>query len=119
MAKLEASVLVPCARRGLVNWYDGGKHSMGFHSDDERGLVAAAPIFAISWGCTRRSPQGPGLSNIPTAPNKKQWLGGERSLGVPFISVLSKDPSFQQTIKHAGDLGVDHFFWSSRATRRF
>ncbi|CAJ1335870.1 unnamed protein product [Effrenium voratum] len=37
----------------LVNWYDGGKHSMGFHSDDERGLVAAAPIFAISWGCTR------------------------------------------------------------------
>ncbi|CAE8727891.1 unnamed protein product, partial [Polarella glacialis] len=48
----------------LVNWYDGGGHSIGAHSDDERGLVRGAPIFALSWGETRlfrlapRSPDG-------------------------------------------------------------
>eukprot|EP00747_Dinoflagellata_sp_TGD_P064246 gnl/TRDRNA2_/TRDRNA2_153816_c0_seq6.p1 gnl/TRDRNA2_/TRDRNA2_153816_c0~~gnl/TRDRNA2_/TRDRNA2_153816_c0_seq6.p1 ORF type:complete len:344 (+),score=48.89 gnl/TRDRNA2_/TRDRNA2_153816_c0_seq6:20-1051(+) len=37
----------------LVNWYDGGGHSIGAHSDDERELVKGAPIFALSWGATR------------------------------------------------------------------
>ena len=37
-----------------MNWYDGGQHSIGAHSDDERGLVPNAPIFAVSWGSHRR-----------------------------------------------------------------
>lgn len=37
----------------LVNWYDGGKHWIGAHSDDERELVPDAPIFALSWGESR------------------------------------------------------------------
>lgn len=38
----------------LVNWYDGGAQSIGAHSDHERGLVPGAPIFALSWGASRR-----------------------------------------------------------------
>lgn len=38
---------------GLVNWYDGGRHSIGYHSDNEKGLVPGAPIFAVSWGARR------------------------------------------------------------------
>mmetsp|Transcript_153027 Transcript_153027/g.490932 ORF Transcript_153027/g.490932 Transcript_153027/m.490932 type:complete len:304 (+) Transcript_153027:60-971(+) len=37
----------------LANWYDGGSHSIGAHSDNEQGLVKGAPIFALSWGATR------------------------------------------------------------------
>ena len=36
-----------------MNWYDGGRHSIGYHSDDEKGLVPGAPIFAVSWGAQR------------------------------------------------------------------
>eukprot|EP00927_Polykrikos_kofoidii_P053957 TRINITY_DN48470_c0_g1_i1.p1 TRINITY_DN48470_c0_g1~~TRINITY_DN48470_c0_g1_i1.p1 ORF type:complete len:352 (-),score=46.97 TRINITY_DN48470_c0_g1_i1:68-1036(-) len=37
----------------LVNWYDGGGHSIGAHADTERGLVRQSPIFALSWGASR------------------------------------------------------------------
>ena len=31
--------LLCCWDPGLVNWYDGGQHSIGAHSDDEKGLT--------------------------------------------------------------------------------
>lgn len=37
----------------LVNWYDGGKHYIGPHSDDIKQLVKGSPILCISLGCTR------------------------------------------------------------------
>jgi alkylated DNA repair dioxygenase AlkB len=38
----------------LVNWYDGSLgHKIGAHRDDEKELVAGAPIITISFGETR------------------------------------------------------------------
>ena len=38
----------------LVNWYDGSLgHKMGAHRDDEKELVAGAPIITISFGEAR------------------------------------------------------------------
>jgi alkylated DNA repair dioxygenase AlkB len=37
----------------LVNWYPNGDHYIGAHSDDERDLVAGAPIYSFSYGATR------------------------------------------------------------------
>jgi alkylated DNA repair dioxygenase AlkB len=37
----------------LVNWYADGKHYIGSHSDDERALVAGAPILSFSVGGER------------------------------------------------------------------
>merc|ERR1711920_112316 len=37
----------------LTNWYDGGSHAIGAHSDTERNLVPGSPIFALTWGCER------------------------------------------------------------------
>ena len=37
----------------LVNWYMDGRQYIGPHSDDERDLVAGAPIGSFSFGATR------------------------------------------------------------------
>lgn len=39
---------------GLVNWYENGDHYIGPHADDERDMVAGAPIVALSLGASRR-----------------------------------------------------------------
>lgn len=37
----------------MVNWYDGGSHYIGAHSDDEKQLVPGSPIYSFSFGQTR------------------------------------------------------------------
>lgn len=39
---------------GLVmNWYDGGKDTIGPHRDKEDGMLPGAPIYSFSYGITR------------------------------------------------------------------
>ena len=39
----------------MVNWYGAGMgHYIGAHKDDEKSMVAGAPIFSMTWGATRR-----------------------------------------------------------------
>lgn len=37
----------------LLNQYETGKHSISWHSDDEKGLKKSAPIASLSLGATR------------------------------------------------------------------
>jgi alkylated DNA repair dioxygenase AlkB len=37
----------------LINWYLNGEEYIGPHSDDEKELVAGAPIYSFSFGATR------------------------------------------------------------------
>ena len=58
----------------LVNWYDGSLgHKMGAHRDDEKELVAGAPIITISFGEARtfrlRRWKGRDRHNIEVADN--------------------------------------------------
>jgi len=58
----------------LVNWYDGSLgHKMGAHRDDEKELVAGAPIVTISFGEARtfrlRRWQGRDRHDIEVADN--------------------------------------------------
>lgn len=37
----------------FVNWYDGGDHYIGPHSDDERDLIEGSNIYSFSFGDSR------------------------------------------------------------------
>lgn len=75
----------------LVNWYDGGRHSIGAHSDDERGLVKGVPIFILSWGETRLFRQAP-----------KSLSGGKKlDIEVCDGDLLIMGGTCQQTHKHS------------------
>lgn len=37
----------------FVNWYDGGEHYIGAHSDDEKDLVEGSSIYSFSFGDSR------------------------------------------------------------------
>lgn len=84
-----------CFEACLVNWYDGGGHSVGAHSDDERGLVPGAPIFALSWGATRL------FRVIPKLPDEGQRLEVELHDG----DFLIMGGACQRTHKHAVPAG--------------
>ncbi|CAK9027741.1 DNA oxidative demethylase ALKBH2 (Alkylated DNA repair protein alkB homolog 2) (Alpha-ketoglutarate-dependent dioxygenase alkB homolog 2), partial [Durusdinium trenchii] len=75
----------------LVNWYDGGQHSIGAHSDDERGLVPNAPIFAVSWGSHR----------IFRVTPRKPDAGKKVEVEVKDGDLIVMGGSCQRTHKHA------------------
>eukprot|EP00439_Symbiodinium_sp_Y106_P035223 s1109_g4.t1 len=75
----------------LVNWYDGGQHSIGAHSDDEKGLVEDAPIFALSWG-------GPRLFRVTP---KTSDSGAKVEVDVKDGDLIVMGGTCQRTHKHA------------------
>lgn len=36
-------------RQALVNWYDGGKDTIPYHSDNEKGIIPNTPIYSFSF----------------------------------------------------------------------
>lgn len=73
----------------LLNWYHSGEDGMGWHSDDEKELVAGSTIASVSLGAVR----------------KFQWRsksGGEiSSLELKKGSLLLMNGNFQRDFKHA------------------
>ena len=85
----------------LINWYDGGQHYIGAHSDDESQLVPGAPIVSVSWGARRRFrmiPKKPKPPKAAAAAAKQRREKLEVELGDGDLLIMGG--SCQKTHKH-------------------
>jgi len=65
----------------LINWYEGGNHYIGPHSDDETHLVKNSSIYSFSFGEERdfviKAKEGDERIVVPLKDNSLIIMGGE------------------------------------------
>lgn len=76
----------------LVNWYEGGKDYIGFHSDDERQLVPGTPIYSFTY-CEDKGVRDFVIKN-------KKTTDTELTLKMPHNSMLVMGGETQTYYKH-------------------
>jgi alkylated DNA repair dioxygenase AlkB len=75
----------------LLNWYQDGRHHIGYHADDESQMLAGTPVFSLSFGQQR-----------PLSLKPKNNVEGEQlKVEMPDNSVLVMGGRCQKTHKHA------------------
>ena len=91
VAELEASLNAFAPVNGcLENWYEADS-TIGAHADDEGALVKGEPIFALSWGATRR---------FRIVPKKKDTNDKSMEFYLSDGDLLVMGGDLQQTHKH-------------------